>query len=252
MFKINMNSRESCICVNDNFLDRQKHLNEQLGLIEKSLNKHNNHKDSHVPRLEELSTKPHKKNKIRGFRGRQSLFKRPEGPAPRSNVRIIPDYRKNPTKWTCYSLDDVSDISNESNSATAFSFMNELKQRKQHELKKQLKIKEKLMIQSESMAVDLDSSTSEDNKMNIEDRLITDNENKISISFRKPQKQEETFKEDSKLEFRNNKIIMPEYLVGTKKTSKKKKSENNRLIKKVDKNKEMKLDHLQMYEDEEI
>ncbi|XP_011501037.1 PREDICTED: uncharacterized protein LOC105364724 [Ceratosolen solmsi marchali] len=243
-----MNSGENFIYINNNFVDRQKHLNEQLGIAEKSLNKHNNHKDSHVPRLEELSIKSHKKIKIKGFRGRQSLFKRPEGPAPRSKFRIIPDYRKNPTKWTCYSLDNVSDISNETNSETAFLFLNELRQRKQHELKKQYKFKEKLNVRSQNLTHDLDNNTPDNKSIEIEARSISDNEHKNTISFRKPQIKKESCKEDDKPEFRHNKIIMPEYLVGTKKISKKK--QTNIKLQKVLKNNEMRLDHLQMYDDE--
>lgn len=243
-----MSSEKGSTCIQDNFVDRQKQLDKQLCMIEKSLNKHNNHTGSRVPRLEDLSATSQSRNKIRGFRGRQSLFKRPEGPAPRSNILTIPDYRRNPKKWTCYSLDDVSEMSNESNSKAAFSFLDELKQRKRREPKTtDDRIRKKLRAHREIMDVDAGTSQADDD-MEMEERFIPDD--KTVISFKKPEKREESFKLDPKPEFRNNKIIMPEYEVGAKKIQKKKELQK-RTSGRIDKRREMKLDHLDEQEDDE-
>lgn len=236
--------------LSDTFQDRQKQLDQQLLKIERDLNKHNNHRDSKVPKLEDLCTITRNRNKIKGFRGRQSIFKRPEGPAPKTNLRPIADYRRNPTKWTYYNLDNVSEISDESNREAAFAFLNDLRERRQAESRKQNKIKEKLKNQQAIMDVDAAKDNSEDDEMDTEERFNADDTGKGSISFKKPQKKTEPT-EQAKPEFRGNKVVMPEYTFGTKKVQKKKNPTHRNKSEKIDKSKEMKLDHLQIDEDEE-
>ncbi|OXU22386.1 hypothetical protein TSAR_005078 [Trichomalopsis sarcophagae] len=240
--------RGSC-CLS--FIDRQKQLNQQLLKIERDLNKHNNHRDSNVPKLEDLCTISRNRNKIKGFRGRQSIFKRPEGPAPKTNLRPIADYRRNPTKWTYYNLDNVSDISDESNREAAFAFLNDLRERREAESRKQNKIKEKLKHQQAIMDVETNEVNSqEDDEMETEERFNVDDSGKGSISFKKPQKKAEPI-EQAKPEFRGNKVVMPEYTFGTRKVQKKKNPTQRNKSEKIDKNKEMRLDHLQIEEEEE-
>lgn len=240
--------KESCNLSNT-FLDRQKQLNQQLLKIERDLNKHNNHRDSNVPKLEDLCIVSRNRNKIKGYRGRQSIFKRPEGPAPKTNLRPIADYRRNPTKWTYYNLDNVSDISDESNREAAFAFLNDLKNRREAESRKQNKIKDKLKNQQAIMDVEMTGVNLEEDEMETEERFVVNDSGKGSISFKKPQKKKEPT-EQAKPEFRGNKVIMPEYTFGTKKVQKKnlKKRINSE---KIDKNKEMKLDHLRIDGEEE-
>ncbi len=47
--------------------------------------------------------------------------------------RFVPDFRRNPEKYTKYSLADVNLPTNKSNSQAAFDFLNELKKRKKDE-----------------------------------------------------------------------------------------------------------------------
>jgi len=44
--------------------------------------------------------------------------------------RYVPDHKKNPGKWTKYSLADVDTMTDKSNSAAAFDFLNTIKSRK--------------------------------------------------------------------------------------------------------------------------
>ena len=249
-----MDPEKGSISIKDNFFDRQTRLAEQLLQIEKSLNKDVNHKGSKVPRLEDLSTDQSNRNKIKGFQGRQSIFKRPELPPPRHNIRTIAEHHRNPTKWTYYSLDDVPDMSNEMNSQTALAFLDDLKKRKRREAReaqKQNKIKDKLKVHIGAMEIDTTVDASmEYEDIGDEERFVVDDSNKSTIVFKKPHKQEEPFKPVPEIEFRDNKFIMPEYQVGTKKISKKNKTQKSK-SQKIDKNKELKLDHLQQCEDEE-
>jgi len=48
-----------------------------------------------------------------------------------SRGRYVPDHKKNPGKWTKYSLADVDTMTDKSNSAAAFDFLNTIKARKQ-------------------------------------------------------------------------------------------------------------------------
>ncbi|XP_014218828.1 protein TSSC4 [Copidosoma floridanum] len=219
----------------ENFIGRSKKLSAHLNAIEKTLNKHKNHTDSKVPRLEDLSSCSQFRSKIKGYRGKQSIFKRPEGPAPRTKISAIPDYRKNPEKWTCYNLDDVSEMSNESNSQAALAFLKELKQRKEKKVRKLRVIKGK----HDTMEIDIQT----------EDNNVEGDGSNAVISFRKPMKKKEP-SNTSKPEFRSSKIVMPEYVVGLKKAPKKKNLPKAE-AEKIDKSKEIKLDHLKFDDGEE-
>ena len=49
----------------------------------------------------------------------------------RDNRPDKPDFMKNPEKWQRYSLEDVKDVTEASNSAAAFAFLDDLKKRKE-------------------------------------------------------------------------------------------------------------------------
>jgi len=49
----------------------------------------------------------------------------------RDNRPEKPDFMKNPEKWKRYSLEDVKDVTDSSNSAAAFAFLDDLKKRKE-------------------------------------------------------------------------------------------------------------------------
>lgn len=126
--------------------------------------------------------------KTKCFRGKESIFKRPEEPLSKClPVRRMPDFHKNPHKWTKYSLDDVKieDTSDRANTTAALSFLREMEQRK-----------------SEKMNVD------------VVEIFTKPQFNKSALLHKKTL-------EEEKLAFRGSKIVMPEYVVGQKKTVKK-------------------------------
>ena len=181
------------------------------------------------------------KRKMDQFRGKDSIFKRPECPAPsHASARSIPDHHKNPHKWTKYSLGDVSnaDMSDRSNAQAAFSFLNDLKSRKQ--------------ITS--------AATEEVEPMEVSEPVLFKSKNKTSsqIQFRKPNNDTTvktevssvTSENDSKPTFRSSKVIMPEYIVGQKQIKKTQKKEKP--LKSASCSRHVKLDHLQDPEEEEI
>ncbi|XP_067004772.2 U5 small nuclear ribonucleoprotein TSSC4 [Anabrus simplex] len=153
------------------------------------------------------------------FRGKESIFKRPEAPPPRFNVRNIPDYRRNPQKWTKYSLGDVSqeDMSEKSNTAAALSFLRELEARKSVEPMEEDHKSHIIFKPTKKVAV----------------------EDGISSS------------DAAKSSFRSTKLIMPEYVVGqekkkAKKNVKKLPSENDKSSKSI------KLSHLEEEEEDDV
>ncbi|KAI4502586.1 hypothetical protein M0802_002498 [Mischocyttarus mexicanus] len=178
------------------------------------------------------------------FRGKISIFKRPEGPAPRSINRTIPDYHRNPHKWTKYTLEDVSneDMTDQSNTLAALSFLKELKERKMQEAKLENKM-------------DVDETTSNQNKSKISFKSQKARSSTSMIEFKKPKiestKSENTTaieNSDGKLlTYKNCKLILPEYVVGQKPTKKAKKS---RIPQNICPSTKIKLDHLQEIDQE--
>jgi len=180
------------------------------------------------------------KRETKRFRGKESIFKRPEGPAPRANFRNIPDYHRNPHKWVKYSLDDVSseDMTEHSNTQAAMSFLKELKARRE---------KEKVDEYGEEMDIEpCESSAQDSTEIRFKKRTS-------QITFRKPKAIETAdnaaiAEPDEKPIFRSSKIILPEYVIGEKP---KKTRKRNQLVVKVDRSKELRLDHLQEPDEEE-
>lgn len=224
------------------FINRQRLLVDQLLIVENNHNALVTHETDDTEKDErEGSLRDDKqKRETKKFRGKESIFKRPEGPAPRANFRNIPDYHRNPHKWVKYSLDDVSseDMTERSNMQAAMSFLKELKARKEKEEVDQCE--EKMDIEPES---DLQDSV----KFKSKKRTSTS-----QLKFRKPQTKDaaEDSKnvKDSKLVFKSSKIILPEYVVGQRP---KKISKQNRPVVKVDRSKELRLDHLHEPDEEE-
>ena len=218
-------------------------LAESLSLAEKECEKFrsNTYQSDIKIDLSQLSTHRHsriaqkRKNRMVQFRGKDSIFKRPECPPPRANLTRVPDHHKNPHKWTKYSLADVSneDMSNKTNSQAAYSFLNDLKSRKQL------------------------SITEVEEPMELSEPVFK-SRNKIlsKIEFRKP-KNEAGSKEvpldipehNTKPIFTSSKIVMPEYVVGQK--QEKKSHKKVKVAEKAVISKHVKLDHLQESEEEE-
>ncbi|XP_008559335.1 protein TSSC4 [Microplitis demolitor] len=222
---------------NSAFYNRQQALFDQLSQAEKNCKKDQSTPiDTSEFEREKFRRPPppgkRRKNEARQFRGKESIFKQASLPSPFSD-RSIPDYHKNPHKWMRYSLDDVADadMSEKNNTRAALSFLKELKARK---------LKDELNEQS-SMQVDDDKSTG-----------MSSSTSSSIIKFKKPKCKEQSFTEivepDNAPIFIGSKIILPEYVVGQKPINKSKKDKKNFV--KVDRSKQMKLDHLQEYEDE--
>lgn len=205
--------------VNSEFLNRQKNVFEMLDAVAKDNEKvvklqPSLKREAHCER-----NKPSKRLRqdTRQFRGKESIFKRPEAAPPARFLRNVPDYRRNPQKWTKYTLSDVSqdDMSDQSNTAAAMSFLRELKAKKEFE---------QMDIDSESKAITF----------------------KKPSSFRPNSVQNNNLDNKDKYEtpsFRSSKLIMPEYVIGEKKTPKRSTSTSKPAGTKTSL-KEIKLDHL--------
>lgn len=164
------------------------------------------------------------KHEMKQFRGKESIYKRQD-----ANLRdclkakTMPDYIKNPKKWVYYSLADVTadQMSDATNTATALA----------------------IMRQKEEEAEAL--------------KMVQDNEDTV---FKKPTFQisstlKKLPKENEKTVFKNNKIIMPEYVVGVSRKKEQKDkvvrriSQDNTSNSKKEKKADLKLNHL--FEDDE-
>lgn len=237
------------------FANRQRLLFDRLSVAEKECNVSQISSvctDVNMDDTESHTTQPvqragqKRKSETKRFRGKESIFKRPEGPAPRAVSRNIPDHRRNPHKWVKYSLDDVSndDMTDKSNTQTALSFLRELKARR---------LRERAGESQEEMDMDDDESTEQDQaKIVFKSRKIkkasTIEFKKPSIDVEKTESSPVIIDHDDKPIFRSSKIIMPEYVVGQKQ---KKKTKKEKPLTKVDRLKQLKLDHLEELEEEE-
>lgn len=205
--------------VNSEFLNRQKNVFEMLDAVAKDNEKvvklqPSLKREAHCER-----NKPSKRLRqdTRQFRGKESIFKRPEAPPPARFLRNVPDYRRNPQKWTKYTLSDVSqdDMSDQSNTAAAMSFLRELKAKKEFE---------QMDIDSESKAITFKKPSS------FRPNSVPNNNLDNKDIYETPS-------------FRSSKLIMPEYVIGEKKTPKRSTSTSKPAGTKTSL-KEIKLDHL--------
>jgi hypothetical protein len=199
------------------FADRQKNIFDKLTVAEKERIERQPEADHHSQNKNILSTGNcvpsvrRGRSEMKQFRGKESIFKRPVAPPPRFKSRDVPDYHRNPHKWIKYSLGDVSqeDMSDQSNTAAALSFLKEMQERKrQQEMEvdesgpgqitfKQPKNKTKLFTQH-GAPLCLTSGMTSGESTTSEDTI-------------------------TRPSFKSSKLIMPEYVVGmTKKKDKKK------------------------------
>ncbi|XP_014485378.1 PREDICTED: protein TSSC4 [Dinoponera quadriceps] len=236
------------------FANRQKLLFDQLSIAENRCNKHDRCEiNDNEMRVDvdscnrDTTSREHVKRRreTRRFSGKESLFKRPEGLAPRTKgFRSVPDHHRNPHKWIKYSLADVSneDMTEKSNTQAAMSFLKELKARRKTEADES---DEKMDIES----CNLNAQDCKEAIFKHRKRASTS-----QIVFRKPQtKETENSKivvtgSDDKPMFRNSKIILPEYVIGQKP---KKIPRRNKPVVKSDRVKELRLDHLEEPDEEE-
>nr|XP_018906298.1 PREDICTED: protein TSSC4 [Bemisia tabaci] len=213
------------VSVSSGFSDRQKNLFSVLQSAEKERNEKYGSKPpdpksvDHCRNLnsEAIRSKLH----VRQFVGQESIFKKPSFRPPKNHLRrSVPDYQLNPQKWTKYSLADVpqSQMTDQCNTATAFSFLKELEDRKKKE--------------SMQETIDLDNTKILFKKTSNDEGCSSSSSSKLPVSFNK------------------SKVVMPEYVVGQKKSTKTKRKIVGETSKSESTQKAIKLDHLLEEEDE--
>lgn len=225
------------------FINRQKELFDHLSQAEKECNKD----QTKIIKLNDLESKTfcrppppgkRRKSETRQFRGKESIFKQPALPSPFAD-RPIPDHHRNPHKWKRYSLDDVqsSDMSDKTNTISALSFLNKLKQQKsknKHDTESKMEID-----RANKYSIASSSSSSSGSAVLYEK---PSNKQKNNQSF------EITTNDNEKIMYRGSKIILPEYVVGQKPINKSKKEKVK--IQNVDRRKQLKLNHLEEFDDD--
>nr|AEE62133.1 unknown [Dendroctonus ponderosae] len=205
---------------NPEFKDRQKKVFDQLMVLENNRKNTNSSSDSAGGPRDDRSAQ---RSQTRAFRGKESIFKRPQNPAPKSYINKIPDFKKNPHKWTRYSLEDVQEVTEESNAKSAMEFLRELANRKK--LEKGI-VEEKLgelpskIVFNKHIRLTETSGTAEP----------------VMIMEKAPTSSEPA----QKPSYKNAKLVMPEYVIGQKVAKKEKRSGKPKPVK----GKELKLDHL--------
>ncbi|EDS31684.1 conserved hypothetical protein [Culex quinquefasciatus] len=170
---------------------------------------------------------------IRKFRGKESIFKRPAAPIGKClPMTRVPDFKKNPHKWTKYSLEDV-DTSDRSNTAAAFSFLREIESQKRDQ-----------------------QQTDQDEEGPAEFKAAKVRFNRsVKLQARLEEVDKPPPTEEDKPKVKGCKVVMPEYVVGQK-------PKKSRPVKvgggaagggssKRDRSSELKLDHLMEEEDDE-
>ncbi|XP_017887423.1 uncharacterized protein LOC108629333 isoform X2 [Ceratina calcarata] len=175
------------------------------------------------------------------FRGRESIFKRPEGPAPRAANHTIPDFHRNPHRWTKYSLEDVAneDLSEESNTRAALSFLKELKARRKSEGKKHIEDSGRILFKSKGKRGKIVKKEEGKNEFNVNGK-----ESKLYCG-----RNLEESGQEQKAVFRGSRVVMPEYVVGDKKINNNNKVKKGKSVGKVDRAKQLKLAHLEEIDD---
>ena len=216
------------------FLNKQKNIFDLLTLAEQGQELTRGKSNEEILEIDSEHSRKRKRKETKQFRGRESLFKEPQELPPRFRRHSqIPDYQRNPHRWKKYSLADVTqdDMSNASNTAAAFSFLKSVRSDKRTKVE----------------------------KMDEDEGEHSSKQFKSSIKFNCPKKVQEkkvNFGDESepvvddqiqdKPVFKSSKLIMPEYVVGQPKKMSKKKGK----LGSTDKGKQIRLDHIQDYEDE--
>ncbi|KAJ8958105.1 hypothetical protein NQ318_006034 [Aromia moschata] len=196
MDNMNITKSFSLKSTNAEFTERQKNVFDQLKVLEN--NRKNTSNDRQMETDEHTDSNRRTQRSItKHFRGKESIFKKPQNPVPKNYINRIPDFKKHPHKWTRYSLDDVrdEDISDKGNTKAALSFLKELEGRK-------------------SADMECDQNNSDE----LPSKIIF----KKHTTVVRPKDDEDP--ETSKPSFRSSKVIMPEYVVGQKSKKKKRKT----------------------------
>ncbi|XP_055629102.1 protein TSSC4 [Toxorhynchites rutilus septentrionalis] len=164
------------------------------------------------------------KKPLRKFRGRESIFKRPAAPIAKClPMSRLPDFQRNPHRWTKHSLEDV-DISDRSNTAAAFSFLREIEARKQDEEAKNEQ------DDSAGGAVQFRGRIKFNRSIKLKSKLEGENEAEPG--------------EEDKPVVKGAKVLMPEYVIGQKVKKVKTVRDKTAPHSKPERTMEMKLGHL--------
>lgn len=154
----------------------------------------------------------------RQFRGKDSLFVKPEIPPWRIIAKHkAPDFKLHPHKWTKYSLADVHEMNDKSNAAAAFTFLREMQTRKCHN--------------------DVGDAGEESKKIVFKRSVIKSDER--------------PGEPDTKAIFKSSKLIMPEYEFGKKVPKKRNPADSNKPEETPSINRQIKLGHLMEDETDE-
>jgi len=158
-------------------------------------------------------------------RGRQRARENYRG----GSNRYVADHKIHPEKWTKYSLADVDNMTERSNSAAAFTFLKTIK-------KKTTETNDDLQVE----------------QSDIQEKPIFKKPSKKMSDFSKsPQNDEEDSNQNLQVKqstFSGSKNVMPEYVVGAKTSNNKEKKKSKEKSKMMDK---LTLSHLGQDEEEE-
>ncbi|XP_040151487.1 uncharacterized protein LOC120893576 [Anopheles arabiensis] len=192
-----------------------------------------NETDYSLDRMSQSRTKP---IRVDRYQGRESIFKRPNAPIGRCLKRSnLPDYKRNPHKWTKYTLEDV-DTSDRSNTAAAFSFLKQMED------------------QREAAHPDgADDGANQQPRAEFCRSVVRFNRSAhLRTQLEQADEPVETPVED-KPQFNGRRVLMPEYVVGQRDPKRAKRTSNQRKAggaKQAGKGAALQLDHL-MEENEE-
>ena len=221
------------------FADRQKSIFDLLTVAEKEKIERQSTSDVEMSEDDGKSidnkvvSRKRTRSQMKQFRGKESIFKKPDLPPPRFRNRDnIPDHQRNPHKWMKYSLADVSqdDMSDRSNTAAALSFLKEIEERKG----------------SIDMIVDISPSEITFKQPKNKSKLLIHHDSSVNIVTENTDIVEEV----KKPSFRSSKLVMPEYVIGvTKKKEKKKAQKTEHLLKNESVTSSITLHHLVEEED---
>ncbi|XP_013190587.2 uncharacterized protein LOC106134980 [Amyelois transitella] len=208
------------------FHERQKNLFNLLKDAEEQHSFSKTNKVTDAPDYGVIDRRTYKrlKHEMKQFRGKESIFKKQDANIREClRARTVPDHVKNPKKYVYYSLADVTpdQMSDATNTATALALIRQMEEQ-----------------EAEKSKMDHDDDG---------DTVFKKPTFRVSSAVKKLSPIQ-----DEKRVFKNNKIIMPEYVVGVSQ----KKEKKNKAIRSSqegaetkEKQAELKLNHL--YDDDE-
>ncbi|XP_050096210.1 uncharacterized protein LOC126578058 [Anopheles aquasalis] len=194
--------------------------------------------------LDRKGCRPGKLINVDRYRNRESIFKRPAAPIGHCLKRsTVPDFQRNPQKWTKYTLEDV-DTSERTNTAAAFSFLRQIEEQRETSL----------ALQNALEAGDVQDSQEDTQppKHGFCKSVVRFNRSvRLRGQLEEADEPPEPATED-RPQMNGRRVLMPEYVVGQKvpKRSKRILGGSSTATSKANPSTQMQLDHL-MEENEE-